>query len=125
MARSTVASKGSSVITVRVSKAVKEKLDAESKMSGITLNTLVSQIITKHTEWDRFARDVGFASVTKPFLRSVLEHLDDKTVSTIAVTTCRGAMRDAIIYMNGKMEYSTFIKTRTCGCLQQTSRSGT
>jgi hypothetical protein len=58
MARSTVA-KGGSVLTVRVSKAVREKLDAESKMSGITLNTLISQIITKHTEWDRFAKDVG------------------------------------------------------------------
>jgi hypothetical protein len=111
MVRSTVASKVSSVLTVRVPRAVREKLDAESQMSGITLNTLVSQIVTKHTEWDRFARDVGFASITKAFLRSVLEHLSDKTISTIAVTTCRGAMRDAMIYMNGKMEYSAFIKT--------------
>jgi hypothetical protein len=111
MTHSSPASKGSSVLTVRVSKTVREKLDAESKMSGMTLNTLISQILTRHTEWDRFAKDVGFASITKAFLRSVLENIDDKTISTIAVTTCRGAMRDAMIYMSGKMEYTAFLKT--------------
>lgn len=103
--------KDSSVLTVRLSKPVKEKLDIESAMSGVTLNTLVNQILTKHTEWDRFAKDVGFASITKAFLRSVLEQLDDKTITTIAVTTCRGAMRDAMIYMSGKLNYANFTKT--------------
>lgn len=100
-----------SVLTVRVSKDVREKLEAESRMNSITLNTLVSQILTKHTEWDRFAKDIGFASITKAFLRSILEHVDDKVISTIAVTTCRGAMRDAMIYMNGTMDYPAFLKT--------------
>lgn len=104
-------SKGSSVLAVRLSKPVKEKLDIESAMSGVTLNPLVNQILTKHAEWDRFAKDAGFASITKAFLRSVLEQLDDKTITTIAVTTCRGAMRAAMIYMSGKLNYANFTKT--------------
>jgi hypothetical protein len=111
MARASSISKGGSIITVRVSKTVRDKLDTESKMSGVTLNTLIGQILKKHIEWDRFAKDVGFASITKAFLRSVLENIDDKTITTIAVTTCRGAIRDAMIYMTGKMEYTGFLKT--------------
>jgi hypothetical protein len=74
---------------VREPREVREKLDADSKMAGMTLNTLLSQILMKHTEWDRFANDVGFTSITKAFLCSLLEIIDDKDVSTIAVTTCR------------------------------------
>lgn len=80
-------------------------------MEGISLNTLISQILVRHVEWDRFAEDVGFASVTKPFLRAILEQVDDKTLTTIAVSACRGAMKDAMIYMTGKLNFEGFVHT--------------
>lgn len=102
---------GSTVISVRVSQPVKEKLEAESELNSISLNTLITQVLTKHVEWDRFAEDVGFVFITRQFLRALMDHIDDKTMSTIAVSTCRGAMRDAIIFIKGQINIDTFIQT--------------
>jgi len=102
--------KNTSIISVRVSGDVKEKLAVESEMNSTTLNTLTSQILTKHVEWDRFAEQMGFVFLTKQFLRTILDHIDDKTITTIAVSTCRGAMRDAILFLKGEITITSFLQ---------------
>jgi hypothetical protein len=103
--------KKSAVISVRVDADTKNKLEIESEMKSMTLNTLIGQIITKHVIWDRFAEDIGFVFLTKPFLRAILSHVPEKEMTNIAVTVCRGAMKDATIYMHGELTLDTFIKS--------------
>ena len=103
--------KKSAIISVRVDADTKNKLEIESEMKSMTLNTLIGQIITKHVSWDRFAEDIGFVFLTKPFLRAILSHVPEKEMTTIAVTVCRGAMKDATIYMHGELTLDTFIKS--------------
>ena len=103
--------KKSAIISVRVDEDTKNKLEIESEMKGMTLNTLIGQIITKHTSWDRFAEDIGFVFLTKPFLRAILSHVPEKEMTTIAVTVCRGAMKDATIFMYGEITLDTYIKS--------------
>ena len=79
-------------------------------MNSTTLNTLVSQILSKHVEWDRFAEDIGFVFLTKQFLRTLLDYVDEKALTMIAVSTCRGAMRDAMLFIKGKIDITTFIQ---------------
>ena len=95
--------KKSAVITARVSKEIKEKLEDEAEMTGSTVNTLTSNVLTKHVNWDRFAEDIGFVFLTKPFLRAILDEVDEKTIKLIAVSTCRGAIRDAVLFLKGEM----------------------
>ncbi|HEY4679737.1 MAG TPA: hypothetical protein VIH04_00545 [Nitrosarchaeum sp.] len=103
--------KKSAIISVRVNADIKNKLEIESEMKSMTLNTLIGQIITKHASWDRFAEDIGFVFLTKPFLRAILSHVPEKEMTTIAVTVCRGAMKDATIYMYGELTVDTYIKS--------------
>lgn len=103
--------KKSAVISVRVDADIKNKLEIESEMKSMTLNTLIGQIITKHVAWDRFAEDIGFVFLTKPFLRAILLHVPEKEMTNIAVTVCRGAIKDATIYMYGELTVETFIKS--------------
>ena len=103
--------KKSAIISVRVDANIKNKLELESEMKGMTLNTLIGQIVTKHVVWDRFAEDIGFVFLTKPFLRAILSQVPEKEMTTIAVTVCRGAMKDATIYMYGELSVDTFIKS--------------
>lgn len=100
----------SAIISVRVSEDVKDKLDVESEMNSTTLNTLVSQVLSKHVEWDRFAEDIGFVFLAKPFLRTLLDYVDEKALTMIAVSTCRGAMRDAMLFIKGEINITTFIQ---------------
>lgn len=103
--------KKSVIISVRVDEDIKKKLEVESEMKSVTLNTLIGNIITKHVNWDKFAEDIGFVFLTKPFLRAILSNISEKEITTIAVTICRGAMKDAAIYMYGEITIDTFIKS--------------
>jgi hypothetical protein len=102
--------KKTSIISVRVGDEIKNKLEVESEMDNISLNTLISQILYKHVQWDRFAEDIGFVFLTKPFLRALLQNIDETTITTIAVSTCRGAIRDAVIYMKGELTVGSFLE---------------
>jgi len=105
-----MARKKNTVISVRCNDDTKEKLEVEGEIKNVTLNALISQILEKHVSWDRFARELGFVFLTRPFLRALLDNVDDKTLTTIAVTTCRGAMRDSILYLRGEFTTETFLE---------------
>lgn len=100
----------SSIISVRVDEGVKQKLSSESEMNSVTMNTLISQILRKHVEWDCYAEDVGLVFLTKPFLREVLKEVDEDTLSNIAVNTCKDAIRDAITFIQGDLNIQTLLK---------------
>ncbi len=102
--------KKSAVISARVSEDIKNKLEDEAEMKGSTINTLTSNVLTKHVNWDRFAEDIGFVFLTKPFLRAILDEVDEKTMKLIAVSTCRGAIRDAVLFLKGEMNKDTIIE---------------
>jgi hypothetical protein len=102
--------KKSAVITTRVNEGTKNMLDDEAEMNGTTINTLVNNILIKHTNWDRFAEDIGFVFLAKPFLRSLLDEVSEKTIKLIAVSTCRGAIRDAVLFLKGEMNPDNVVK---------------
>ena len=102
--------KKSAVISARVSEDVKDKLEDEAEMKGSTVNTLTSNILTKHVSWDRFAEDIGFVFLTRPFLRAILDEVDEKTIKLIAVSTCRGAIRDAVLFLKGEMNKDSIVE---------------
>jgi hypothetical protein len=102
--------KKSAVISARVSEDVKNKLEDEAEMKGSTVNTLTSNILTKHVSWDRFAEDIGFVFLTKPFLRAILDEVDERTIKLIATSICRGAIRDAVLFLKGDMNKDTIVE---------------
>jgi hypothetical protein len=103
--------KKSSILSVRIHDAIKKKLIVESELEGVNMNTLISKILTDHVEWDKFAEDIGFVSVTKPFLRAILEALDEDVIKHVAITACRSAFKDAVIYTRGALTYENVITT--------------
>jgi hypothetical protein len=103
--------KKSVVISVRVPLSVKEKLDTESALNNISVNTMISQTLKKHVEWNRFAANIGFVFLTRGFLRAMLNSVDDSDITRIATTTCRSAMRDAVIFIKGEETLENFIET--------------
>jgi hypothetical protein len=102
--------KKSAVITCRVNEDVKNKIEDEAEMNNITTNALISSILTKHVNWDRFAEDIGFVFLAKPFLRVILDEVDEKTMKLIAVSTCRGAIRDAVLFLKGEMNKDSIME---------------
>lgn len=102
--------KHTKIISVRVNEEIKKILVLESELEGVTLNTLIGKILTKHVSWDKFSDEIGFVMSTRPFLRSLLELVDEEDIKKLALTVCRSSWRDAIIYTTGDLTIVNFLK---------------
>ena len=104
-------SKKTSIISIRLPDEIKQKLERESEINGTTLNTLATQVLSRHTDWDRFAKDLGFIFSTRKFLKGILTDVSDKTVEKIASTTCKDAVKDVVIFSFSEVTLENFVKT--------------
>lgn len=69
-----MASKKKTVLrTVRMTEELDELLQRDAQDKRISVNSLVATILSKYSEWDRFAERFGFVSVPKETLSSILE----------------------------------------------------
>ena len=98
------------VLSIRISDIAHRRLEEEAQFNGITVNTLISSVINKHTQWDKLAADVGFASVTKDFLREILKQVADEDIGRIAEETSK-SITNAMIYADGKLDINSFFNT--------------
>ena len=104
-------SKKTSIISIRLSDEIKQKLDREAEINGTTLNTLATQILSRHTDWDRYAKDLGFIFSTRKFLKGILTDVSDETIEKIASTTCKDAVKDVIKFSFTEITLENFVKT--------------
>lgn len=56
--------------------------DARSKKIGV--NTLLSSILTKYAEWDRFTEKYGFMHLAREFFNIVLQTVDEEKLKRIS-----------------------------------------
>ena len=72
--------KDTAVVSVRINSEIREKLEEESDLNNISLNTLLSQILYKHVQWDQFSDQAGYTVTSKNFLKKLLGLVDEKTI---------------------------------------------
>jgi hypothetical protein len=51
---------------------------------SVSLNSLVKEILTRYTEWDRYAQKFGVISISGEVFRAVLEAVDPEKLQVIA-----------------------------------------
>jgi hypothetical protein len=59
------------VRSIRIDDNVDRVLKEDAESIGISVNSLISMILTKYIKWDRLASRYGFVSITKEELRSM------------------------------------------------------
>lgn len=101
----------STVITSRVKEDVRRKLDDECQSKNITLNTLISQILSRHANWGRFAEEVGFVYTTKVATKAFLDSIPVKRIQEISHKECKSALINAVDFIQGEFNFENFIKT--------------
>lgn len=69
--------------TVRLTESSARSLENEAADGGTTVNALINSIIRQRYEWDKKARESGFASIQKSVLKALVEGLDDRTLARI------------------------------------------
>jgi hypothetical protein len=70
--------------TVRIRKDLDELLQKDAKAKKTSVNGLIAAVMTKYSEWDRFADKFGYVSLPKNLLRDLLDATDDETLLKLA-----------------------------------------
>lgn len=66
------------VRTVRLTKELDQILAEEVNRKRTSLNSLISSILTKYAEWDRYAERIGHISVPRTLFRALLDLITDE-----------------------------------------------
>lgn len=82
----------------RLTPEVHETLQKEAAAKGLSVNALVSQILWKYIEWDRYADRLGFVTITRDGFRRTVESLDDSIMPGLAQETGGRNPREATMF---------------------------
>jgi hypothetical protein len=66
--------------TIRLSKGLDELLQKDADSKRITVGALVSTILTKYSQWDRYTEKFDMITFRQETLRAILEATDDETL---------------------------------------------
>jgi hypothetical protein len=70
--------------TLRFSEDLNKILDRDSKDKGVSTNSLISSILTKYAEWDRYTEKVGFISLPRDGFKLIINSVDEQEIKKLA-----------------------------------------
>ena len=79
-----VAGKKTLLRTIRITQELEDLLLRDAKLKRISVNALISSIMTKYTEWDRFRERYATISLSPLGLSAFLESVDDDKIEIIS-----------------------------------------
>ncbi|MFQ5920211.1 MAG: hypothetical protein ACE5I4_09260, partial [Thermoplasmata archaeon] len=71
------------VRSIRITKELDDLIRADAEDKGLTVNALVSSILTKYAEWDRYADRFGFVTITRNGFRTYVEAIEEEKLTEI------------------------------------------
>ncbi|NIM25938.1 MAG: hypothetical protein GTN97_02235 [Nitrosopumilaceae archaeon] len=100
----------STVISFRINKKLKKALEDECELKKISVNNALTNMVDNHLKWDKFAQEMGLIFVTKAIFRDILSKISEREIKILATTICRGALRNATVYMKGEFNLENFLE---------------
>jgi len=97
-------------VSFRIGSGLRLSLEEEAKKSGVSLNTLVSQILTYHTGWGRYARMLKLIPMSKDHLREVYHSITKEKIHEIAKSLAETAGREHILFLFQHIDLSSVME---------------
>jgi hypothetical protein len=66
--------------SIRISQESADLLEQDAQKKGLSFNALISTLIAKYVEWDRYAERFGFIMMTHEGHKNMLDLIDDEKV---------------------------------------------
>ena len=75
------------IITIRVPKSLKSKLENMSRKNQVNLNLLINQILTKNVQWDEHITNMGWLQFNPSTVKEIFNYLDEDEIANLAKAT--------------------------------------
>jgi len=103
-----VARKRTVVRSVRMSREMDEQLRKEMEYKRLGYNALVTSILTKYLEWDRFAERFGFIQFSVEIFQQFLGWADDERIKDVAIKF-GGTVKEAVLFYYKRVTLETVL----------------
>ena len=103
--------KKTKTVSVRVSDDLGNLLEDESKSNGVSINTLINQVLIKHTQWERFERELGILHISKQTVKRLFSVVSEDEIKTLAATSCKSMLRDMVLFIKGQVDVNNLLET--------------
>jgi hypothetical protein len=67
-----------------LSEHLDDLLERDPKDKRISINSLVTSLITRYAEWDRYIEKIGFISLPREVIKLVVDSIDDEKIRQLA-----------------------------------------
>jgi hypothetical protein len=96
-------------LTFRLAQDSVKKLHDEAQKQGISVNSLVNQVINNFFNWHIFEQKVGFVPILKPVVKEIYTSMSKEKVLQLAANIAKEESEAAIYFMRGKIDLDSFL----------------
>jgi HicB-like protein involved in pilus formation len=97
-------------LTFRIDQDNVKKLRTEAGSQGISLNSLINQILKSFLEWHIFEPKVGMVPLPKPVVEEIFTKMSKEQLTDIAMRVGKHELQNAAMFMKGgKMDLDSFL----------------
>ena len=98
------------VRSIRITKDLDNLIRRDAEDKGLSVNALVSSILTKYAEWDRYADRFGFVTITRNGFRTYLEAIEDEKLTQIGGELGRRNPKEMTLFWFKRLNLETFLR---------------
>ena len=97
-------------VSFRIDSILRANLEEEAKKNRTSLNTLVSQILSRYADWWRYAGRLGLIPVSKDLLRDVFKSLDKSELEELGKSFAETSGREHVLYLYQQLSLGTILQ---------------
>ena len=96
--------------TIRINHEIDQLLRKDAHEKRLTSNALVSMILTKYVEWDRYIDKFGFVTITRDAFKSFIDSIEDEKLVEIGEDLGSRNPKEMTQFWFKKLNISTFLR---------------
>lgn len=95
--------------SIRIPQNLETTLSKDAEAKGLSVNALVSAVLTKYAEWDRYAEKFGFVTITRTGFRALHDALEKDVLVKLAEELGSQNPREMTMFWFKKLNLETFL----------------
>jgi hypothetical protein len=90
--------------TIRIDKNLDDALDKDAKEHGVSENALISSILVRYIDWDRYSEKFGRVSLPNEALKDIIEATEHGKLKSAAEEFAASVPKDYIMFRYKKLD---------------------
>jgi hypothetical protein len=102
--------------TMRIPSYINSLLEKDADSKGVSVNALISMIMTKYAEWDRYVERFGSITIKLQAFREMLEEIEEDKLADIARRSGSHFPREFVLFRFKRANLDTYLEALKLMC---------